>query len=128
MDGRPKILVIDPEPFIQELLKIRLEPLRARVVFADDEKEVKKALVEQTPVIIILDILHPRLDAYKFVQGLKNNPRLAAIKIIILSFKKKDPATFFLYNVWIEAYFEKPFLPDQLVKKVREILKSGGAG
>jgi len=122
----PKILVIDPEPFIRELLKIKLEPLGTRVLFAEDDQDIKDALVERQPELIILDILHPRLDAYKFVQGMKNNPRLEPIKIMVLTFKKKDPATWFLYNVWVEAFFEKPFLPDQLVKKVREILQESG--
>jgi CheY-like chemotaxis protein len=123
----PKILVIDPEPFIRELLKIKLEPLGTRVEFAEDEDEVKRALLEHRPELIIIDILHPRLDAYKFVQGLKNNPKLEAIKVVILTFKKRDPATWFLYNVWVEAFFEKPFVPDQFARKVKEIMQLSGA-
>jgi DNA-binding response OmpR family regulator len=126
-NGNPNILVIDPEPFIRELLKIKLEPLGAKVCCAEDEREIKKELLERRPELIIMDILHPKIDCYKFVQSLKNNPRLEAIKIIILSFKKKDPATFFLYNVWVEAFFEKPFIPEHLVKKVKEVLSSSEA-
>jgi DNA-binding response OmpR family regulator len=123
----PKILVIDPEPFMRELLKIKLEPLGAIVSCAEDEHEIKKELLERKPDLIVLDILHPKIDCYKFVQSLKNNPRLEGIKIIIVSFKKKDPATFFLYNVWVEAFFEKPFIPDHLVKKVKEVLSQSEA-
>lgn len=126
-DGIPNILVIDPEPFIRELLKIKLEPLGAKVCCAEDEREIKREILERKPELIIIDILHPKIDCYKFVQSLKNNPRLEPIKIIILSFKKKDPATFFLYNVWVEAFFEKPFIPENLVKKVKEVLAGGEA-
>jgi len=123
----PKILILDPEPFIQELLKIKLEPSGAEVIFAGDEKEAKKVLLEKEVHLIILDILHPKLDSYRFVQWLKNHPGLESTKLIILTFKKKDPETLFLYNVWIEAYFEKPFLPDLLSKKVKELLKGSEA-
>jgi len=85
-------------------------------------------LLERDIELIILDLMHPRLDAYRFVQWLKNHPELSRVKIIILTFKKKDPETFFLYNVWIEAYFEKPFLPDLLLNKVKEIIKGSEAG
>ena len=122
--AEPKILVLDPEPFIRELLRIILEPDCGEVIFADDEKEAKKIILEQELDLIILDIMHPKLDAYRLVQWFKNHPGLESIKVIILTFKKKDPETFFLYNVWIEAYFEKPFLPDALATKVREILKT----
>jgi CheY-like chemotaxis protein len=109
------------------LLKIKLEPLGSKVVFAEDEEELKTALLEHKPELIVIDILHPRIDSYKFIQGLKNNPKLEAIKIIILSFKKRDPATLFLYNVWVEAFFEKPFVPDQFARKVKEVMQLSGA-
>ena len=125
--GRKKILVLDPEPFMQELLRLKLEAGCGEVLFAEDEKEAKKILLEQEVDLIILEILHPRLDSYRFVQWLKNHPGLESIKVLILTFKKKDPEIFFLYNVWIAGYLEKPFLPELLSKKVKELLK-GVAG
>jgi len=123
MTARKKVLVLDNEPFIQELLKIKLEAEGIQVIIAENEREAKKALLLK-PDLLILDILHPKLNAYKFVQSLKSHPKLAKTKVIILTFKKKDPETFFLYNVWTEAYIEKPFIPDQLVSKIRPILKA----
>jgi len=125
-EGRKKILVLDPEPFVQELLRLKLEAACGEVLFAEDEKEAKKILLEQEVDLIILEILHPRLDSYRFVQWLKNHPGLETIKVLILTFKKKDPEIFFLYNVWIAGYLEKPFLPELLSKKVKELLKGAG--
>lgn len=127
-ESNKAILILDSEAFIQELLRIKLGGLAREVLVADDEKEAKKLLLEREIELIILDLMHPRLDAYRFVQWLKNHPELSMVKIIILTFKKKDPETFFLYNVWIEAYFEKPFLPDLLLNKVKEIIKGSEAG
>jgi len=127
-ESNKAILILDSEAFIQELLRIKLGGLAREVLVADDEKEAKKLLLEREIELIILDLMHPRLDAYRFVQWLKNHPELSRVKIIILTFKKKDPETFFLYNVWIEAYFEKPFLPDLLLNKVKEIIKGSEAG
>jgi DNA-binding response OmpR family regulator len=123
MNKKPaNIFVLDSEPFMRELLRLRLEPLGAKVFFAEDAKEARKALTENKPSIVILDIMHPRLDSYKFVQWLKNQPAFRDTKVIVLTFKKRDPETFFLYNVWIEEYIEKPFIPDRLVSKVKEFL------
>lgn len=126
-NNKKAILILDSEPFIQELLRIKLGILGREVLTAEDEKEAKKLLLEKNVDLVILDLMHPKLEAYRFVQWLKNHPALAKTKILILTFKKKDPETFFLYNVWIEGYFEKPFLPDLLANKVKEILKGSEA-
>jgi len=121
----PRILVLDPEPFMQELLRLKLEAVcGGEVVFAADEKEARKLLLEKTIDLVVLEILHPRLDAYRLVQWFKNQPGLEGTKLVILTFKRKTPEIFFLYNVWIERYFEKPFYPDLFAAEVREILKS----
>ncbi len=65
-ESSPKILALDPEPFIQELLRIKLEAVcGGRVVLAADEKEARKLLLERDIDLVILEILHPRLDAYR---------------------------------------------------------------
>ena len=113
---------------MRELLRIKLEAGCGEVVFAEDEKEAKRVLLEQEIALVILEILHPRLDAYRLVQWFKNHPGLDAVRVLILTFKKKDPETFFLYNVWIEGYFEKPFLPELFSARVKEILNCGVGG
>ncbi len=124
-ENRPVILTLDPEPFVRELLRLKLEAVcGAEVLSAEDEREARKLLNEKDLDLVIIDILHPKLDSYRFIQWFKNQPGLDRVKVVILTFKKKDPEIFFLYNVWIEGYFEKPFLPDLFAKAVKEILKS----
>ena len=118
-----RVLILDEEPFIQDTLKLNLAGRGLLAVFAENEAEAKSLLTSQDPPAgVILDLLHSRLNAYQFLQWMNSQPALEAIPVVILTFKAKDPETAFTYNVWTRAYLCKPFVPQEVVALVAELV------
>ena len=132
MEGRDerekRVLILDPEPFIRDTLKLKLAGRGLKAVAAENEEEIRRELLGGSPpAAIILDILHSRLNSYRFLQWLRNQPALEKIPVVILTFKEKDPETSFIYNVWSQAYLTKPFIPQDVVNRVAELVAQAEA-
>jgi DNA-binding response OmpR family regulator len=126
MAGHPeesakRVLILDEEPFVRDTLKLNLAGYGFGAEFAEDEEEARRALLGPSPpACVILEILHSRLDAYRFLQWMRSQPRLARLPVIILTFKEKDPETAFTYNAWTQGYLTKPFVPQEVMARVAE--------
>ena len=117
-----RVLILDEEPFIRDTLKLNLAGRGFGALFAENEEEARRLLREPAPpACVILDILHSRLDAYRFLQWMRAQARLARVPVIILTFKERDPETAFTYNVWTQAYLTKPFVPQAVMDRVAEL-------
>jgi len=123
MDGQKKILIIDDEEDIQKLLKIRLEQENFVIVLANDgEKGIKVAELE-TPDLIILDIMMPKVDGYSCLKEIRKIQKIKDTPVLMLSGKEEEKVRDLFAFQKISGYMEKPFELDTLVDKVKEILK-----
>lgn len=118
-----RVLILDEEPFLRDLLKLNLAGRGLGAVFAENAEEARRLLREPSPpAAVILDILNSRLDAYRFLQWMRAQSRWHGIPVLILTFKEKDPETAFTYNVWTQAYLTKPFVPEEVMDRVAELV------
>jgi len=117
-----KVLILDEEPFVQDTLRLKLASRGLGVVVCDNEDEAKEMIQKELPDMILIDILHSRVNSYRFIQELKGTPRTEAIPIIILTFKEKDPEMEFTYNVWAQAYLAKPFSPREVADRIIKVM------
>jgi DNA-binding response OmpR family regulator len=123
MDGQKKILIIDDEEDIQKLLRIRFEQDGFIVVTADDgEKGIKTAELE-LPDLILLDIMMPNLDGYSCLKEIRKIQKVKDVPVIMLSGKEEEKVRDLFAFQKISGYIEKPFELDNLVAKIKEILK-----
>jgi CheY-like chemotaxis protein len=81
----PEILVADDNPQILELLEAYLEPLDVRVRAVADGDEALAAVKEQTPALILLDIMMPKRSGFEVCRLLKQDPQYAEIPIIMVT-------------------------------------------
>ena len=123
MDGQKKLLVIDDEPDMQKLLKIRLEQENFKVITAGDGDVGVKIAEQEAPDIILLDIMMPKMDGYSCLKELKNLPKTKNIPVLMLSGKEEEKVRDLFAFQKIAGYIEKPFELDDVVTKVKEILK-----
>ncbi|MDP8265488.1 MAG: response regulator [Candidatus Aceula meridiana] len=115
-----KILVVDDEPDVSELIKKRLEAHGIEVDTAEDgEKALLKAR-ESKPDLIITDIVMPVMDGFALYKELQKDALLANIPLLILSGRKKMEDSFRAMGV--EHFVGKPFEADQLLEKVNQLL------
>jgi DNA-binding response OmpR family regulator len=123
MDGPKKILVIDDEEDIQKLLKIRFEQDNFSVITAGDGDVGVRKAEQELPDLIILDIMMPKMDGYTCLKEIRRLPKAKDIPILMFSGKEEEKVRDLFAFQKISGYIEKPFELDNVVAKVKEILK-----
>lgn len=120
-----KVLIVDDEPNILMSLEFLMHKEGYQVFVARNGAEALTIINQETPDLIILDIMMPEVDGYEVCQLVKVNPSTNHIKIIFLSAKTKDEDIKKGYDLGADLYITKPFSTRNLVKKVKELqLKS----
>ena len=118
-----KILVVDDEPDVNELLSVRLRNNGYEVFKARNGKEAIVIAVRENPDLILLDILMPELDGAATAALLRENPVTKAIPIVFITclFTKEDEAK---GSIRGGTYFvAKPYDADELLKVVKENIR-----
>jgi len=118
-----KILVIDDEPDMLAILKIRLESNKYDVILAADGKEGFGRAINEKPDLIILDLMLPKADGYWVCSMLKHDKRFAVTPIIIISALSEDRDSTIAKECGADAYFTKPVDCEKLLSDVRRLLR-----
>ena len=123
--ARKKILIVDDEADLVELLKTELEASGYDVIAAlDGEQGVQKALLEK-PDLLILDIMMPKMDGYEVLSQLRNNARTKHLPVIILSAKGETYSILDLQNLGATDYLIKPFESEEFLETIQKYLGGG---
>ena len=117
-----KILVVDDEKDVVELLKFLLEKDGYTVATAYNGREALTAANENIPDLILLDVMMPEMDGYTVQTQLLDNPKTREIPIIILT-AKGQLRDVFAMSANVKAYIEKPFDPKTLRLKIQESIQ-----
>src|SRR5690349_4486863 len=118
-----KILVVDDEKDVVELIQFALTKEGHSVSGAYDGKEGLELARSEQPELIILDVMMPEMDGYTMNTRLVADAKTRSIPVIILTAKGQMRDMFeLLPNV--RLYLEKPFDPAELRRHVAEIVKS----
>ncbi|MFH1360549.1 MAG: response regulator [Candidatus Omnitrophota bacterium] len=115
-----KILVIDDEPDLVDVVKARLELNHYQVISAKDGQEGLEKVKKEKPDLVILDIMMPRMDGYTFVLEFKKIADLKKTPIIVLTAKDQLQDIFKVEGV--TEYVVKPFESEKLIEKVDRLL------
>ncbi len=116
-----KILVVDDDPEIVDLVKNRLEAHNYQVVTACDGNEGLLKIKEESPNLVILDVAMPKMDGYTFVLELKKTGKFKNLPVVMLTAKENIKGLFDMEGV--SHYFIKPFVAEELMKTLEGILK-----
>jgi diguanylate cyclase (GGDEF)-like protein len=121
--AKPRVLMADDQTELLYLMKEMIEYAGFEVVTATDGVEAMKAVFETNPDIIVLDYNMPRKNGLEVAQDLKNNPLFAHIPIIIVTAYGEKHAKLKGLGMGIDDYLIKPVDADELVARIRMILK-----
>ncbi|MDD2586453.1 MAG: response regulator transcription factor [Syntrophomonadaceae bacterium] len=119
-----KILVVDDETYIVELVKFNLEKEGYRVVVAFDGVSALKIVQNEPPELIILDIMLPKMDGLEVCRTLKQDPNYNSIPIIMLTAKGEEIDTVLGLEMGADDYIKKPFSPREMVARVKARLRA----
>jgi len=118
-----KILLIEDERDIADLVKINLEAADYKVVAAYDGLEGFLAAEREKPDIIVLDIMLPGMNGLDVCRKLKNHPDLMTIPIIMISAKSEELDIVLGLELGADDYVTKPFSPKVLISRIKAVLR-----
>jgi len=119
---RKKILVVEDDPDLVELLSFNLRGCGFVVSSASDGLDALKKARSVIPDLILLDLMLPELDGFGVCEILRREPETAKIPIIMVTAMSSQFARLAGLEAGANDYFTKPFSPKQLIARVQALL------
>lgn len=118
-----KILVIDDDESINELIKVNLELAYYTVISALDGNKGYALAKQELPDLIILDVMMPEVDGYTVAKRIRENESTKDIPIIMLTALNMLQNKVQGFNIGVDDYLVKPFEMEELLVRVKALLK-----
>lgn len=122
MENKRSVLVIDDSPTVRRLVELVLSQEECEVYTARDGDEGLDIARKIIPSIILVDFIMPRMNGYKLCKIIRSDSLLKDIPLILITAKGEEVGQTFEEKFGVLHYFQKPFEPSSLVKKINEIL------
>lgn len=123
--SRQKIVVVEDEPDILEVIEYNLDREGFEVVTATAGDRGLEAITREIPDLVLLDLLLPGLDGIEVCRKVKMNPKTQRIPIIMVSAKGEESDIVLGLGVGADDYVSKPFRPKELIARVKAVLRRG---
>jgi two-component system phosphate regulon response regulator PhoB len=120
---KEKILVVDDEEDILELLKYNLSREGYKVSCAASGEETLRAVRSGVPDLIVLDLMLPGIDGLEVARQLKNDPKTRDVPIVMLTAKGEEADIVTGLELGADDYITKPFSPRVLAARVKAVLR-----
>jgi DNA-binding response OmpR family regulator len=119
-----KVLVIEDDKFLRELISQKLMNEGYDVAEAMDGEKGIEAVKEEKPDLILLDLILPGIDGFEVLARMKSDPDISAIPVIVLSnLGQKDDIEKGLNMGAVDYLIKAHFTPSEIVEKIRGVLK-----
>jgi CheY-like chemotaxis protein len=119
----PRVLVVDDDRVIQQLLVVNLELEGYEVETAADGEEAFDRVMQNGYDVVLLDVMMPKMDGREVCRRIKAEPTRKGTPIIFLSARAQDLDVRQGYELGVSAYVTKPFDPLDLLDVVERVIK-----
>ncbi|MDD5136788.1 MAG: response regulator [Candidatus Omnitrophica bacterium] len=120
-----KVLVVDDEPYMLEILKTRLESSGYGVITAVNGEDCLKKAADVIPDLILMDILLPGMSGFEVAKRLKENDLTKDIPIIMVTALMGEDAVAKGLKSGATYFISKPFDSQELLDEIKKSLKEG---
>ena len=120
---KKRILVIDDEPNLLEVIRLRLEANDYEVLTAQDPLAGLEIAKEEMPDLIIMDVIMPKVNGLRLLRILKREDETKDIPVIILSVQWHDNNHKAGVDAGADYYLTKPYDPKELLDTVKKVLE-----
>jgi CheY-like chemotaxis protein len=127
MSATPTIYFIDDSATMREVIKIAFRRENINVVACHDAALALVEIEKTRPDIVITDVIMPDKDGYDVCQYIKNHPDLAKTPVVLMSGVVNRAVAEKAFAVKADELLRKPFQPQDLIARVKHLLKPGGA-
>ncbi|MFH2046736.1 MAG: response regulator [Pseudomonadota bacterium] len=120
---KEKIMVVDDEEDILELIRHNLAREGYRIVCASDGESAVNMAKTEKPDVIVLDLMLPGIDGLEVAKKLKYNQQTRNIPIVMLTAKGEDADIVTGLEIGADDYITKPFSPRVLIARIRAVIR-----
>ncbi len=119
----PKILVVEDDKFLREMITRKLDKEGYEVFEAVDGEKGEEKIKEEKPDIVLLDLILPGIDGFEVLERVKKDPSTEGIPVIILSnLGQKSEVERGLKLGAVDFLIKAHFTPAEIVSKIKEII------
>ena len=118
-----RLLVVEDEPDIAEVLRFNLEKADFAVETARRGDSALESIRKQAPSLVVLDLMLPGLDGLELTRILKRDPVTARIPIVMLTAKGEELDRIVGLELGADDYITKPFSPREAVLRIKAVLR-----
>ncbi|MFF7678261.1 response regulator [Actinacidiphila glaucinigra] len=116
-----RVLVVDDNKVIRQLIRVNLELEGFEVVTAADGAECLDVVQQVRPDVVTLDVVMPRLDGIRTAARLRSDPRTRDVRIVMVSACTQAEVESAV-AAGVDAFLSKPFEPGELIRVVRRLI------
>jgi chemosensory pili system protein ChpA (sensor histidine kinase/response regulator) len=120
---QPLIMVVDDSITMRKVTSRVLERNDMEVTTAKDGLDAVEKIQDRVPDLVLLDIEMPRMDGYEFATYMRNDPRLKAVPIIMITSRTGEKHRQRAMEIGVDRYLGKPYQEADLLRNVDEILR-----
>jgi DNA-binding response OmpR family regulator len=117
-----RILIVDDEPNIVISLEYLVKREGYEAAIAPDGEAALAALAEQTPDLVVLDVMLPKMNGFELCERIRADPRWRDTKILMLTARGRETEVARGLRLGADAYVTKPFSTKDLVAQMNELL------
>ncbi len=117
-----RVLVVEDDPAIIELIRLLLEQEGFEVEVAHDGLEALDQMSMFVPDLVLLDLRLPKLGGLDVLWEMRQNPKLNKTPVIIVSIDSSPQTILEGWRLGVDSYFVKPFDPEELIRIIRRII------
>jgi len=118
-----RILIVDDEAPIREMIAVALEMAGYECIEAENAQQAHGAILDQQPDMVLLDWMMPGMSGIEFARRLRRDEVTAEIPIIMLTAKAEEDNKVLGLEVGVDDYITKPFSPRELVARLKTVLR-----
>ncbi len=120
-----RILVVDDEPDILELIRLALTQEGFSVETAATAGAGLDAIAKNAPDLVVLDLMLPDMSGTEVCRTLRSNPDTAHLPVLMLTARSEETDRVVGFELGADDYVTKPFSPRELVLRIRAVLRRG---
>jgi two-component system, OmpR family, phosphate regulon response regulator PhoB len=120
---RARLLIVDDEPAIREMVRFTLSRSGFEVFEAEDAAQAKQQIMEARPDLLLLDIMMPGQSGLELARELRSRDATRELPIIMLTARGTDRDKIRGLDVGADDYMTKPFSPGELVARIKALLR-----
>lgn len=123
MSGLPRVLVVEDEAAIQELLRFSLQQAGFDTVVVDSAEQALAAVARELPAVVLLDLMLPGMSGVTLARHLRAEARTRHLPIIMVTARAEEVDRIQGLDLGADDYVTKPFSPKELVARIRAVLR-----